>query len=55
MDIVNYSGLGSWGLPKEGPQIDQADAFHRFVRQIRVKLFANTLPAVRTPDLHLIL
>jgi hypothetical protein len=49
MDVVNYSGLGSWGLPKEGPETDNADAFHNFVGKIREKLLADTLPAVRNP------
>ncbi|ELR13497.1 Ca2+/calmodulin-dependent protein kinase [Acanthamoeba castellanii str. Neff] len=45
MDVINYSGLGNWGLPKDGPEIDHAAAFHRFAGKIREKLLANTLPA----------
>lgn len=49
MDVINYSGLGNWGLPKDGPEIDHAAAFHRFAGKIREKLLANTLPAVSNP------
>jgi hypothetical protein len=49
MDVVNYSGLGSWGLPKEGLETDNANAFHNFAGKIQEKLLANTLPSVHIP------